>query len=182
MGKIFETIDSDLADWIKEQRLFFVATAALAADTHLNCSPKGADSFRLLSPSSVAYLDRTGSGAETIAHVRENQRIVLMFCAMTGSARIVRLHGLARVVEPHDTEFAQLADQFDDHTAVRSIIVTDLNRISDSCGWGVPTYEYKGERDVFRKYAISRGPEGLAAYRAEKNQISIDGLPALRKT
>ena len=172
-------IDSQLADFIRAQKLFFVATAPLDRDGHVNVSPKGLDSLRILDERTVAYLDLTGSGAETIAHVRENERIVLMLCAFAGTPRIVRLHGRGEVVTPDRAEFHELRGLFPAVPGARSIIRVRCERISDSCGLAVPLYEFVGERDGLVRYAEKMGPEGMADYRRRKNARSLDGLPAL---
>lgn len=178
MGKTFDAIDDALAAWLGAQRMFFVATAPLAANGHVNCSPKGG-ALRVLGPREVAYADLTGSGAETIAHLRENGRIVLMCCAFEGPPRIVRLHGKGTVVPLGDPGFAALAEGFPEHPGLRAVIRVAVTRIADSCGYGVPLYEYEGVRDALNSWAVKKGPEGLGRYRAEKNAASIDGLPAL---
>jgi hypothetical protein len=180
MGKVFEGIDEKLAAWIAAQRMFFVATAPRGDGGHVNLSPKGLDSLAVLGPKSVAYLDVVGSGAETIAHLRENGRITLMFCAFEGLPRIVRLHGRGEVIEPGDPEFAALAAHFPAYPSTRAIIRAELGRIADSCGYGVPLYQYKGERSQIGEWAERKGPEGLRAYQLERNRESLDGLPALR--
>jgi Pyridoxamine 5'-phosphate oxidase len=180
MGKVFEGIDEALGQWLTSQPVFFVATAPLAADGLVNCSPNGLlGTFALLDARTVAYLDLTGSGIETVAHLRENGRIVLMFCAFDGRPRIVRLHGTGRVVLPGDDPFDALAGRFSSHPGVRSVIVVELSRISDSCGYAVPRLGYVGDRDVLDLDAAKKGPEQLAAYRAERNATSLDGLPGL---
>jgi len=180
MADILDGIDDKLVQWIGEQPVFFVATAPLAADQHVNLSPKGlAGTFTVIDEHTVAYLDLTGSGAETIAHVRENGRIVVMFCAFDGRPRIIRLHGHGRVVLPTDDDFAALMARFTDHPGVRSIITVAVDRVSDSCGYGVPTMSYESDREVLDLSNAKRGPEGLADYQARKNATSIDGLPAL---
>lgn len=179
MGKVYEQIDDRLREFIARQHVFFVATAPLAADGHVSLSPKGLDSFRILSPRSVAYLDLTGSGVETIAHLRENGRLTIMFCAFEGPPKIVRLHGRGRVVFPGDEEFCKLRPLFPEFPGVRGIIVADLERISDSCGYGVPLYEYRGERRQLIDWSERKGEEGLLRYQAENNRRSIDGLPGL---
>jgi hypothetical protein len=179
MGKLYETITAELADWVGRQHLFFVATAPLAQDGHVNCSPKGLDTLRILGPRRVAYLDLTGSGAETIAHLRENGRIVLMFCALAGPPKIVRFHGTATVADEASAGWAMLRAQFPDYPGVRAIIVAEVDRISDSCGFGVPIYEHVAERDTLERWALAKGSDGLPAYRREKNARSIDGLPSL---
>jgi hypothetical protein len=178
VGKVYAGIDEKLATWIAKQHLFFVATAPLAGDGHVNVSPKGdLRWFRVLGPREVAYLDFVGSGAETIAHARENGRIVVMFCAFDGPPRIVRLHGRATVLPASD----ELAARFEppEH-AVRSVIHVEVERIADSCGYGVPLMAYEGKRtqyDAWVEKQVRNG--GLEDYVAEKNAASIDGLPAL---
>jgi hypothetical protein len=177
--KLFEAIDERMREWIGAQRMFFVASAPLASDGHVNLSPKGLDSFRVLGPREVAYLDFTGSGAETIAHVRENGRIVVMFCAFEGPPRIVRLHGRGTVVVPGDPDFDALVARFPANPSARAVIRVVCDRIADSCGYGIPLLAYQGEREQLAAWAERKGPEGLRAYRAEWNATSIDGLPAL---
>jgi hypothetical protein len=179
MGKALDALDEPLTEWIGRQHVFFVATAP-SEGGHVNLSPKGHDSLRVLDPSTVAYLDLTGSGAETIAHLRENGRITLMFCAFEGLPRIVRLHGRGEVLEPGDAEFAALASRFPPQPSTRSVIRVALSRIADSCGYGVPLYRYERERDQLPAWAERKGPEGLRAYQRERNCESLDGLPALR--
>ncbi|MEO0996324.1 MAG: pyridoxamine 5'-phosphate oxidase family protein [Pseudomonadota bacterium] len=179
MGKTYAEIDDRLGGWLSRQHVFFVATAPSGGDGHVNCSPKGLDSFRVLGPLEVAYLDLTGSGAETIAHLRDNGRIVLLFAAFEGRPKIVRLYGSGEAVLPGDDRFAALAAEFDEHPGTRSVIRVDVTRIADSCGYGVPLYGYRGERDGLDNFARHRGAAGLAEYRAERNRLSIDGLPAL---
>lgn len=178
MGRTHDGIDADTAAWLEAQHVFFVATAPLAADGHVNCSPKGGP-FRVLDPATVAYPDRTGSGAETIGHLRENGRIVLMFCAFEGPPRIVRLHGAGEVVPAGDPAFPALAARFPEDPGTRAVIRVRVRRIADSCGYGVPLYEFRGPRDTLDQWARRKGPEGLAAYRRKHNTASIDGLPAL---
>jgi hypothetical protein len=133
----------------------------------------------VLGPTTVAYLDLTGSGVETIAHLRENGRIVLMFTAFDGRPQIVRLHGRGRVVVPADAEFDELVQRFPRNPGTRSVIVIDVDRISDSCGYAVPRMDYVADRDVLDLWAEKKGPKGLAAYRAKSNAVSLDGLPGL---
>ena len=182
MGKVYEALEEKLVAWIERQHLFFVATAPLAADGHVNVSPKGdLRWFRILGPREVGYLDFVGSGAETIAHARENGRIVLMFCAFDGPPRIVRLYGSASVVLPDDAGFTELAARFDppEH-AVRSIIRVDVERIADSCGYGVPLMRFDGTRDQYDQWVDKKVRDGgFDSYIAEKNAASIDGLPAI---
>lgn len=182
MGKLYATITPELQRWMGAQALFFVATSPLAAEGHVNCSPKGLDSFRILGPRSVAYLDLTGSGAETIAHLRENGRIVFMFCALNGPPKIVRLHGRGEVVTQASdpSRWQELMAHFTLQPGVRSIIVADITRISDSCGYGVPKYEFVEDRDAIRRWVDTRGTAALPAYRQEKNMKSLDGLTSLK--
>ena len=179
MGKLFEEIDESLAAWIGEQPMFFVATAPLAGEGHINLSPRGHDTFSVLGPTCVGWLDYTGSGIETIAHLRENGRICVMFCSFGKRPRIVRLHGEGRIALPGDAEHEDLVARHPVHPGTRASIIVDVTRISDSCGYGVPVMELVGERDLLKLSAEKRGPEGLADYRAEKNAVSIDGLPGL---
>jgi len=179
MGRLFDGIDEKLAAWIRAQHLFFVASAP-SSGGHVNLSPKGLDSFAILGPRRVAYLDVVGSGAETIAHLRDNGRITLMFCAFEGPPRIVRLYGRGEAVEPGDPEFAELAARFPAYPSTRAILRAELSRIADSCGYGVPLYQYRGERSQLTEWADRKGPEGLRTYRLENNRTSLDGLPALR--
>lgn len=179
MGKIHERISRELAAWIKRQRLFFVATAPLDGEGHLNCSPKGGDSFRVVDPFTVAYQDFTGSGVETIAHLRENGRMVIMFCAFEGPPKIVRLHGIGEALLPDHPDFSALAVEFPPNPGTRAIIRLNVTRVSDSCGYAVPFFDYRGERDTLDQWAESKGPAGLKAYRKEKNATSIDDLPGL---
>jgi hypothetical protein len=179
MGKLYDAITPELADWLSQQRVFFVATAPLAADGLINCSPKGTDSFRVLGPREVAYLDLTGSGIETVAHLRENRRIVFMFCALAGPPKIVRLHGTGEVITTGSPDYPKLQAIFPDYPGGRAIIRASLMRISDSCGYAVPRYDYVGERDTLVRWAESKGTDGLSRYRLEKNTHSLDGLPGL---
>jgi len=189
MGKIFDAIDDKLAAWIGRQRMFFVGTAPGDAG-HVNVSPKGPiESLRILTPDRVAYLDVIGSGAETIAHLRDNGRICLMLCAFEGPPRIVRLHGRGRVLLPADEGYAELYAGFDvpDSFAVdpgaRSVITVDVDRVADSCGYGVPLMAYEGQRTQQVAWVDHKlrqdGTAALDRYVAEKNAVSIDGLPAI---
>ncbi len=180
MAKTHPEIDQEMAAWVGRQHLFFVATAPLAGDGLVNCSPKGLDSFAILDAHTIAYLDFNGSGVETIAHVRENGRITIMFCALDGSPKILRFQGIGHVIEPHEEEFAALRVKFPDAPAVRSIVRVDVTRVSDSCGFGVPLYQYMGERDTLARWAASKGEEGMATYQGQKNRVSLDGLPGLQ--
>ena len=178
MSKQYAQIDNDLAAWIAQQRVFFVATAPLSVEGHINVSPKGGETLRVLGPLEVAYQDYTGSGAETVAHLRENGRIVIMFCAFEGPPKIVRLHGRGTVVTAEHPGFGEMAARFPAHAGTRAFVRVAVSRVSDSCGHGVPLMEFRAERDMLTRWAAGLGPEKLEAYRAAKNARSIDGLPA----
>ncbi|MBA2519501.1 MAG: pyridoxamine 5'-phosphate oxidase family protein [Chloroflexia bacterium] len=189
MGQVYDTIDGKLAAWIGRQPLFFVATAPNAADGHVNVSPKGepAATLRITGPTTAAYLDLTGSGIETVAHLRENGRIVLMFCAFAGPPKIVRLHGQGRVVPAADPEFATLLAHFqpdaDTRRMMRSIIVVEVSLITDSCGFVVPRMDYVGEREQLQRWSerqeAKRGDGWKQTYWQANNTASIDGLTGL---
>ena len=176
MGHVHPSITQPVRAWIERQQMFFVATAPLGNDGHVNVSPKGLDTLRILDDVTVAYLDLTGSGAETTAHVRENGRITLMWCAFEGPPRIVRVHGTGEVAPLDDP---RVAGAFDDIAGSRAVIIVRAERVSDSCGYSVPLYRYEGQRTKLVAWAEDRGDAGLAAYRAEHNVSSIDGLPTL---
>jgi len=180
MSNVFEAISDRLRAFIEAQHVFFVATAPSSADGRVNLSPKGLDTLRVLDERTVAYLDFVGSGVETISHLRENGRIALMFCAFAGPPNIVRLHGRGEAIEPSDTRFAALAARFPPADGTRAVILVRVERASDSCGYGVPLYEYQGERTQLGAWAAKKGSEGLVQYQKEKNAASIDGLPGLR--
>ena len=180
MGGVRDGIDERLGDFLLAQHLFFTATAPSGGEGHVNVSPKGGSgSFAVLGPRSVAYLDLTGSGAETIAHLRQNGRICLMFCAFEGPPRIVRLHGRGEAVTRDDARFADEVARFPAHPAARAVVRVEVDRVADSCGYAVPLMDFRADRDQLDRWARKRGEEGLAAYRAERNAASIDGLPAL---
>jgi Pyridoxamine 5'-phosphate oxidase len=179
MGKSYDDITPALAQWIERQHLFFVASAPLAGDGLINCSPKGLDTFRILGPREVAYLDLTGSGIETVAHMRENGRIVFLFCAFEGPPKIVRLHGIGEVVVPDSPDYGPLSSLFPAYIGRRAIVRAHLSRISESCGFGVPQYRYAGDRNTLIRWSESKGQEALAQYRQSKNARSLDGLPGI---
>lgn len=188
MGRIYDTLDDKLAGWIGKQHMFFVATAPNDPDGHINVSPKGnGRTFRIVGPTTVAYLDLTGSGVETVAHLRENGRIVLMLCAFEGAPKVLRLHGRGRCVQPDDPEFPALLTGFDLtddlRLTLRSIIVVEVSRISDSCGFVVPKMRFAGEREQLFRWAEDRqeryGETWASAYQQANNRASIDGLLAL---
>ncbi|MBV9298909.1 MAG: pyridoxamine 5'-phosphate oxidase family protein [Verrucomicrobia bacterium] len=176
MGKIYAAIDEKLKQWLSAQNVFFVATAPLSREGHVNCSPKDGASFRIIDQRTVVYLDFTGSGVETIAHVKENERIVLMFCAFAGAPKIVRLHGHGEIIEFRHPEFQQFRSLFKSTIGVRSFIKIHLSRISDSCGYGVPLYDFRGYRSQLEDWAEHTGEECLIQYRMKHNSRSIDQL------
>jgi Pyridoxamine 5'-phosphate oxidase len=179
MGKSYDGITPELSHWIERQHMFFVATAPVANDGLINCSPKGMDTFRILGPREVAYLDLTGSGIETVAHSRENGRIVFMFCAFEGPPKIVRLHGTADVYFLGSPQYDSLSSLFPAYVGSRAIVRARLTRISDSCGYGVPQYRYGGDRNTLIRWSESKGQDGLTQYRQATNARSLDGLPGL---
>ena len=180
MGKVYEQgLDELLQEWVAEQPLFFVATAPLAADGLVNVSPRGHDCLSVLDPWRVGWVDYTGSGVETIAHLRENGRITLMWCSFGPSPKVLRVHGRGSVHLPGSDLYDDVVARHPAHPSTRAVVVVDVDRVSDSCGYGVPEMELVGERDLLRRGAERRGPEGLTAYRAERNAVSLDGLPGL---
>ncbi len=180
MGRLSTSLDEATIEFIRAQPMFFVASAPLDPEGHVNLSPKGLNTFRIVDSGRVAYLDLTGSGIETVAHAKENGRIVIMFCAFQGAPKILRLHGRGRVAEPADVEFDGLRSLFPEFEGVRSVIVVELTRVSESCGFGVPLLRYEGEREQLQAWTSKKGAEGLRDYRAAKNSSSIDGLRGLR--
>jgi hypothetical protein len=179
MANEYAEIDEKLAGWIAAQHLFFVATAPLAADGLVNCSPKGLQTFAILGPRTVAYLDLTGSGVETISHLQENGRIVIMFCALEGAPKIVRLHGRGAVLRTGDAEFETLRSRWPNYPGARAIIRVDVTRVSDSCGYAVPRFTFAEDRDTPIRWTEQKGPDALAEYQQQKNAQSLDGLPGL---
>jgi hypothetical protein len=177
VAKLHEHITDRLAEFIRAQPMFFVASAPLAADGHVNVSPKGLDCLRVLSPQRVTYVDLTGSGNETSAHILENGRITLMFCAFSGPPNILRLYGQGHTVLPGSDEWAQLAPLFPEYHGARQIIAADIERVQTSCGFAVPLMDYVGQRDTLLRWADAKDDQELEAYRCEKNEVSIDGLP-----
>jgi hypothetical protein len=179
MGRTLTEITPDTAEWIGRQHMFFVATAPLSNEGFINCSPKGLDTFRILGPREAIYLDLTGSGVETIAHLRENGRIVLMFCAFEGAPKILRLHGRGTVHAAGTQRYENWKSLFPEIPGSRAIIHVEVTRVADSCGFGVPHYEYKGDRQSLIDLAVKKGPAAILAYQAEKNAQSLNGLPGL---
>ncbi len=177
MGKLHTSITDHHKEFIESQHLFFVSTAPLHAEGHINLSPKGLDSFKILSATRVAYMDIVGSGNETSAHILENGRITFMFCAFGGPPNILRLYGKGYTVLPGDAEWTELSSHFTLLPSTRQIIVADIFNVQTSCGFGVPYYEYTGEREHSHQWAEKKGAEGLEEYKKEKNFVSLDGLP-----
>ncbi len=181
MGRVYDGIDERLTAFIAAQPVFFVATAPAALDGHVNVSPRGLDTFSVLGPHEVGWVDLTGSGIETVSHLRDNGRIVIMFCAFEGPPKIVRLHGRGQVLELGEPEFDELVDRFPSHVGARGIVRVEVTRVSDSCGYSVPLLRYEADRDVLEKWTRKRGEDGVRSYRAEANRHSIDGLPGLER-
>ncbi|WP_127531004.1 pyridoxamine 5'-phosphate oxidase family protein [Paenibacillus kobensis] len=174
MGTVFESIQPDHEQFIKEQKMFFVGSAASTG--HVNISPKGHDVFRILSPNKVAYLDLTGSGNETSAQITESNRLTFMFISFEGKPLILRLYGSGRVVLPNTEEWNELAPLFDLLPGYRQIIISEIEIVKTSCGYSVPLYSFEGERDILLKWAVNKGEENLTQYKKNKNSISMDGI------
>jgi predicted pyridoxine 5'-phosphate oxidase superfamily flavin-nucleotide-binding protein len=179
MSRVLDGISAELREFLEAQPVFFVATAPTNDDGHINCSPKGLDTFRVLDDRTVAYLDLTGSGIETVAHLRDNARITLMFCAFTGRPDIIRLYGRGRVVVADDPDAADLLARFPEYPGARAVVVVDVERVSSSCGYAVPRMTLDEPRDELLDWATKKGAPALVEYHAEKNARSIDGLPGL---
>ena len=179
MATTYDELTADQIGWIAEQSVFFVASAPSGDGGHANVSPKGYDTFRVIGPTTVAYLDLTGSGVETIAHLRQNGRLTIMFCAFSGRPRILRLYGHGRAVRPADDGFEALLGNFDPIGGLRSIITLELDRIQSSCGYSIPLMEVVGERETLLDWAEKKGVDGLEDYWATRNAESIDGLDGI---
>jgi hypothetical protein len=177
MGQFSSSIKEHHQSFIEQQKMFFVATAPLQPETHINLSPKGMDSFKVFSPKKVAYMDLVGSGNETSAHILENGRITIMFCAFGGPPNILRLYGKGYTVLPGHAEWDELAPHFTILSGTRQIIVAEVFKVQTSCGFAVPLYDYAGERDHAFKWFDKKGTDGLEAYKQQKNRVSLDGLP-----
>jgi hypothetical protein len=175
----FASISSDLAEWWAAQPMFFVGTAPGGSGGHVNLSPKGLDTLRILGPRRAAYLDLTGSGVETIAHLRDNGRITLMACAFSGAPRISRIYGTGTVHEVGSPGFGELAPHFPELPGARSIIDIAVDRVSTSCGYAVPLMDLVGDRDRLLEWSRAKGDDGIVNYWASKNAQSIDGIPGL---
>ncbi|HEX5081984.1 MAG TPA: pyridoxamine 5'-phosphate oxidase family protein [Blastocatellia bacterium] len=178
MGKRILEITPELQNFIEEQSVFFVASAPLSANGHVNISPKGLDTFRVIGPRQVAYLDLTGSGNETAAHVMENERLTIMFCAFFGRPQIVRLYCRARVVVRGGQEWSSLIERFPSHPGQRQVIVGDVEFVQTSCGYAVPEMKFVSPRETLTRWADAKGDEGLVEYRRMHNRMSIDALEA----
>ncbi|TCZ80060.1 pyridoxamine 5'-phosphate oxidase family protein [Paenibacillus albiflavus] len=176
MGKLFTAIEPDHEEFINMQKMFFVGSAPLDAEGHVNLSPKGYDVFRIISPTEVAYLDLTGSGNETSAHLDENGRITIMFIALEGQPMVLRLYGKGQVILPGTTRWEELIGKFDPIPGARQIIYAELHAVKTSCGFSVPFFQYEGERDTLKKWAVVKGEQGLVNYHREKNSTSMDGI------
>ena len=177
MGQVFDSISPELRAFIESQRVFFVATGPLDPGGHVNLSPKGLDTFRVLGPTRVAYLDLTGSGNETAAHLLQNGRITFMFCAFEGKPMILRLYGRGRALPVDSAEASPLVPLFPVLPGARQVVVADVTRVQTSCGFGVPVMRFEGEREALTRWAQAKGDDGLRRYREQKNRRSIDGLP-----
>lgn len=177
MGKFSNLISPAHAEFIRKQKIFFVATAPLSASCRVNVSPKGLDCFKVLSESKVAYMDLISSGNETSAHTLENGRITFMFCSFEGTPNILRLYGNGKAVLPESDEWQSLSRHFNIYPSTRQIIIADIDLVQTSCGFGVPLYSYQGERSMHFDWAETKGNEGLTQYVDEKNMKSLDGLP-----
>lgn len=176
MGELHSTLTPELSGFLARQHLFFVATAPLNPQAHINVSPKGLDTLRILSPEELAYLDLTGSGNETSAHVLENGRVTIMVCAFEGPPNVLRIYGHGSVHLPGSPRFEELRPLFPDIEGARQIMTIRIERVQTSCGYAVPLMEFKQDRQMLTKWAHVKGPAALAEYRAEKNEASIDGL------
>jgi len=179
MSTVYDELDEKLIGFIRRQKLFFVATARLSAEGSVNVSPKGYDSLAIIDRKTVAYVDLGGSGIETHAHLRENGRVTLMFCAFEGPANIVRIYGHGETCSFDEPAFAEKMKLFPAFDRARGVITVRIHRVADSCGWGVPFFNYTGERDQLRRWVTARTDEEWAARRYETNAVSIDGLPGL---
>lgn len=177
MGKQFPALLPEHEAFIRRQHLFFVGSAPLSEEGHVNLSPKGHDAFRILSANRVAYLDMTGSGNETSAHILENGRVTIMFCAFDGAPMIMKLYGKGSVILPDSSEWEELYPLFTPLPGARQIIAIAIHKVLTSCGYAVPFMAYTGERDTLQRWSNQKGEEGLQQYRQEKNSVSIDGLP-----
>jgi hypothetical protein len=176
MGKFFDHIEPHHKAFIEKQHIFFVATAPLSAEGRVNVSPKGLDAFRVLSENQVGYMDIISSGNETSAHTLENGRITIMLCSFEGNPNIMRLYGRGRTILPDSEEWATFAPHFNILPSTRQLMIADIDLVQTSCGFGVPLYDYAGERSIHFEWAEKKGQQGLETYLQEKNLVSLDGL------
>jgi len=176
MAKFYAALTDEQMDFIRAQKMFFTASAT--AEGRINLSPKGLQTFCILSPTRVAYLDLTGSGIETAAHILADGRLTLMFCALDGAPLILRLYGHGSLIRPGQADWENLYRGFPPIPGARQIVVLDIESVQTSCGFSIPRFEYNGERDELIDWAVKKGDAGLRQYRVEKNQLSIDGLPS----
>ncbi|RAT95850.1 pyridoxamine 5'-phosphate oxidase family protein [Brevibacillus sp. Leaf182] len=177
MGQLFSELRPEHEKFIKKQRMFFVASAPMDKDGHVNLSPKGYDSFRIISPNEVSYLDLTGSGNETSAHLQENGRITIMFCAFEGPPLIMRLFGKGTVILPDTPRWDELVNDFPLLPGARQIITVNIQEVKTSCGWAIPFYSYSKERETLQKWTLAKDEQELLDYQKEYNVVSMDGLP-----
>lgn len=177
MAKFFDKIDERISKFIGKQQMFFTASAPLSSDGRVNLSPKGIDTFRILDDSTVCYLDLTGSGNETAAHISENGRLTIMFCSFAGAPLILRLYGKGEVVGQNSEKWNELSALFRGFPGTRQIIVLHVESLQTSCGYGVPVYEFKEQRKQLIQWAERKGEDGIETYWRNNNQTSIDGLP-----
>jgi Pyridoxamine 5'-phosphate oxidase len=175
MAKFYPTLTAELQDVIAQQQMFFTATGV--ADGRINLSPKGIDSFRIIDPQTVAYLDLTGSGNETSAHLLVNDRITIMFCSFQGKPLILRLYGTGKVMRPRDRDWSDWVRRFPVTPGTRQIVKIAIESVQTSCGMAVPTYDFVAQRSALIDWAENKGEAGLQEYWTAKNQTSIDGLP-----
>ncbi len=175
MGKQYSQLSDELTQFIQQQKLFFVATAT--ADSKINLSPKGLDSLRVLDDKRVIWLNLTGSGNETAAHVQQHPRMTIMFCAFEGAPMILRLYGQAKVVHQGDDAWSEIASHFPETPGVRQIFDLSIDMVQTSCGFGVPLFDYVGDRDTLTSWATKKGTQGIHDYWRDKNQVSLDGIP-----
>ncbi len=176
MGTLYQRIDDRHRSFIERQRIFFVATAPL--NGRLNLSPKGMDTLRVAGPNRVLWLNLTGSGNETAAHLLEDRRMTLMFCAFEGDPLILRLYGRARAIDQYQAAWAELIGLFPSLPGARQIFDMHVDSLQTSCGFGVPRFDYASEREKLQQWAEKKGPEGVRRYQQEKNRLSIDGSPS----
>jgi len=181
MATFYDQLEDKHLDFIAAQKMFFVASAPAGAEGHVNLSPKGYDSFKVTGPNEVLYLDLGGSGIETLAHVKENGRITFMFCAFEGKANILRIYGRARATSFNEPGFAEKLALFDGYDRARTIFTVAVEKVQDSCGWGVPFYDFLGERDQLKRAHAHAEPDAWAEHRLKTNATSIDGLPGLER-